>query len=58
MSSRPEQQPRALGLGVIQPTCVFLCFATNTQTDSEGNGAQSVQSVQSPTVELKAGANR
>jgi len=31
-------QPRALGIGGLQPYCAFFCFQTVSFVDSEGSG--------------------
>lgn len=45
-------QPRALGLGTLQPYCLFLCFQTNTMSDAETGSKQqaTTNSTQSATV--------
>jgi predicted membrane channel-forming protein YqfA (hemolysin III family) len=49
-------QPRALGIGNMQPHCLFFCFQTNTQTDAEAGSTQSATTTnsQSATVSVDA----
>jgi hypothetical protein len=39
IETKPTSQPRALQWGAGNPFCLFLCFATATATDAEGNGS-------------------
>ena len=39
-STPSSTQPRALGLGALQPMCFIFCWATNTQSDAESGSSQ------------------
>jgi len=39
-STPSSTQPRALGLGALQPMCFLFCWATNTQSDAESGSSQ------------------
>ena len=45
-------QPRALGIGNMQPTCLFFCFQTNTQTDAEAGSTQSATTTSSQSADV------
>ena len=45
-------QPRALGIGNMQPTCLFFCFQTNTQTDAEAGATQSATTTSSQSADV------
>ena len=45
-------QPRALGVGNMQPTCLFFCFQTNTQTDAESGATQSATTTSSQSADV------
>ena len=49
-SSAP--QPRALGIGGMQPLCLVLCFQTNTFTDAESGATQQASSSSANTVSV------
>jgi len=51
----PASQPRALGVGNMQPTCLFFCFQTNTQTDAESGATQSTNSTSSQSADVGVG---
>ena len=51
-------QPRALGLGALQPSCFIFCFATATFNESEGGKgsfAPSTNSVNTVSPSLSIG---
>jgi len=45
-------QPRALGVGNMQPTCLIFCFQTNTQTDAESGSTQSATTTSSQSADV------
>ena len=45
-------QPRALGVGNMQPTCLIFCFQTNTQTDAESGATQSATTTSSQSADV------
>ena len=45
-------QPRALGVGNMQPTCLIFCFQTNTQTDAESGATQSATNTSSQSADV------
>ena len=45
-------QPRALGVGNMQPACLIFCFQTNTQTDAESGATQSATTTSSQSADV------
>jgi hypothetical protein len=48
-------QPRALGIGAMQPTCVFFCFQTATFTDAEAGSNQTSSNSNSQSGTIAVG---
>ena len=45
-------QPRALGVGNMQPSCLIFCVQTNTQADAESGSTQSATNTSSQSADV------